>query len=372
MKDFKIGIRDFDKVLKKALAQTYSFSPEFANESDFKHELFHQLHGMEINGHRLGDRLPGYATNILHAEARPRIGLNRRADLLICNPTVKGSFNYEVEAAIELKLTLDADDLKEELIRVSEYTNEIRKLYFASANNPKMNRAVAKNIISEHQPMGATVDVLDRNTILGNKSKAVDSKSRRKSRAKTLLAERVAKCVTATLNLYGKNRADRCHGFFWRNWEYETKREWTFPSEGDFVAQLYHRLRSRLRQSATIRTEYSPLSAFNSDVDVFVNAMDETVGIEVKMNYDNIYKYNRDDTPKLSRRFNAMSREIAEHTNFLVVIQGEHAYAKDNKAIALEKLRKCGSDFSLLYFDEIRDTTIGPVSVEEAQELAIR
>ena len=90
------------------------------------------------------------------------------------------------------------------------------------------------------------------------------------------------------------------------------------------------------------------------------------------MNYDNICKYKRDDTPKLSRKFSAMSNDNLNHSNFLVVIQGEHAYAKDNKAIALEKLRKIGSDFSLLYYDEIRNKAIGPVSVEEAQKLAIR
>ena len=102
-------------------------------------------------------------------------------------------------------------------------------------------------------------------------------------------------------------------------------------------------------------------------MDLFVRRGDETVGVEVKMNYDNICKYKRDDTPKLSRKFSAMSDDNLNHSNFLVVIQGEHAYAKDNKAIALDKLRKTGADFRLLYCNETRNKAIGPVSIEEAQ-----
>ena len=152
MKDFKIRIPEFEKVLKQALSQTYSFSPEFANESDFKHELFHQLHGMEVDGYKLGDKLPGYKTCMLHAEARPRDGLNRKADILICNPTAQRSYNYQTEVVIELKETLDANELNKELSKFSEYNNGIRKLYIASANNPKIDRATAKRIASEHKP----------------------------------------------------------------------------------------------------------------------------------------------------------------------------------------------------------------------------
>ncbi|MXY45775.1 MAG: hypothetical protein F4Y44_02095 [Chloroflexi bacterium] len=171
----------------------------------------------------------------------------------------------------------------------------------------------------------------------------------------------------ATLDLYGKNQGDIRHSFFWRNYEYH-EGNWTFPSEGDFVAQLYHGLRVALGASADIRTEYRPPSAPPRErVDLFVRRGDETVGVEVKMNYDNICKYKRDDTPKLSRKFSAMSDDNLNHSNFLVVIQGEHAYAKDNKAIALDKLRKTGADFRLLYCNETRNKAIGPVSIEEAQ-----
>ena len=71
-KDFKIVPSEFDRVLWQALAETYSSTPRFDNESSLKCELFHQLHGLEVSGHKLGDKLPGHPTCMLHAEARPQ------------------------------------------------------------------------------------------------------------------------------------------------------------------------------------------------------------------------------------------------------------------------------------------------------------
>ncbi len=158
MKDFKIRLREFDKVLKQALAQTYAYSSEFANESDFKHELFHQLHGMEINGYRLGDRLPAHKTSILHSEADPIVGASwvtsrqkPKADILICNPVIEQEYNYKTEIAIELKTSLNSQKLDTEINKFSNYKGTVRKLYIASANNPKIDRAFAKRIASEHK-----------------------------------------------------------------------------------------------------------------------------------------------------------------------------------------------------------------------------
>ena len=368
MKDFKIRITEFDKVLKEALAQTYAYRAEYDNESDFKHELFHQLHALEINGHRLGDKLHGHKTSILHAEARPKAGLNQKADILICDPTIQQDYNYKSEFVIELKKSLNTKDLNTEIDKFAKYSSSVRKLYIASANKPRIDDASIKRTIAERKAPGASVEVLDRSSIQYTPAR----QTHRRSKAKTSLSERTAKCIRDTLILYGKNRKDIRHSFFWRNYEYH-EGDWTFPCEGDFVAQLYHKLRVALGASAVIRTEYRPPSAPPRErVDLFVLRDDETVGTEVKMNYDNICKYKRDDTPKLSRKFSAMSNGNLNHSNFLVVIQGEHAYAKDNKRIALEKLHKAGSDFRLLYYAEHDNKAIGPVSVEEAQELATR
>lgn len=153
MKDFKIGIRPFEKVLKQALAQTYAYRAEFANEADFKHELFHQLHGMEINGCKLGEILPGYKTCMLHAEAKPVNGLTGNgayADLLLCNPTIQRGYNYKTEIVIELKKSLTAKDLNGEIDKFAKYNGAVWKLYIASANKLKIDRATAKRIALEH------------------------------------------------------------------------------------------------------------------------------------------------------------------------------------------------------------------------------
>ena len=292
MKDFKIRIPEFEKVLKQALAQTYSFSSEFANESDFKHELFHQLHTRKVNGYKLGDKLPNYEACMLHAEVDPIVGANwvsprrkPKADILICNPAIEQKFNYKTEIVIELKTSLNSQDLNDEIDKFAGYRGTVRKLYIASANKPRISRENAKPIISEHKPPGASIVVFDRSSI----PHIPAPQSRRRSSDKTALSGRVAKCIKDTLRLYGDDLSDKFHNFFWRNYisQSELMRPWTFPCEGDFVAQLYHRLRTRLKQSATIRTEYHPPSAPpRKRVDLFVEGAFETVGIEVKMNYN--------------------------------------------------------------------------------------
>ncbi len=366
MKDFKIRLREFDKVLKQALAQTYAYSSEFDNESNFKHELFHQLHGMEINGCKLGDKLHGYKTSMLHAEAKPINGLRGKgsyADLLICNPTVQHGFNYKTEIAIELKKSLSEGELRKELGKFSNYSSSVRKLYIASANNPKIDRATAKRIASGHNLSGASIEVFDRSSILHTPA----SQSRRRGIAKTPLSVRVAKCVSTTLKLYGKNREDIYHSFFWRNYEYH-EGEWTFPCEGDFVAQLYNRLRVEFGRTVDIHTECRVLP--RKRVDLFISRQHETVGIEVKINYDNLFRGK--EISNLSEKFDAMSDDNDKHTNFLVVIQGAHAYRGNHRDDSLRRLRQSGSDLRLFHYDEIGNKAIGPVSVEEAQELAIR
>ena len=372
MKDLKIRIRDFDKVLKQALAQTYSYSPYFKDEYDFKHELFHQLHGMEIDGYTLGNRLPGHKTCMLHAEAKPINGMrgnNSYVDLLVCNPTIQCEYSYKTEIAIELKKSLNESELRKEIEKFSHYRDSVRKLYIASANNPKIDRATAKRIVSKHKLPSASIEVLDRSSVPYTSA----PQSLRRSRAKTTLADRVAKCVKDTLNLYGHDLSDRFHNFFWRNWEHETEKPWTFPSEKDFVAQLYHRLRTRLKQSVAIHTEYHPPSTPpRTRVDIFVEGAFETVGIEVKMNYNTNNCANLSVVKSLSQKFDAMSDYNANHANFLVVIQGQDGYGANAKQKALSRLRQTGSKVSLLYYAEHDNEAIGPVSVEEAQELATR
>ena len=82
------------------------------------------------------------------------------------------------------------------------------------------------------------------------------------------------------------------------------------------------------------------------------------------MNYDNFKgKGENAETAKITRKFKAMSREHPNHTNILVVIQGEAAYARDNKERTLEAMRRGGAKFGLMYYDERRNRATGPVKV---------
>ena len=183
--------------------------------------------------------------------------------------------------------------------------------------------------------------------------------------SKRPIADQVSKCIKATLNLYGKGRR-QYHGFFWCNYEYEQSNGWTFPVEGDFNAQLYHRLRSKLPRSASIQSEYRPPSNANSRVDFFIDSPNESVGIEVKMNWDQLRTQPnkvKQEVDSILDKFDAMDARQVNHSNILVVIQGEDGYkqSSNNKSKALRSLR--GSGFSLYYYDERRDRSVGPVII---------
>ena len=361
MRDFQIDIEEVDGVLRQALAQTYSANPSFASESDFKYELFRQLHGLEISGHELGTKLPGRPTCMLHVEANAvngLVGQSRRADLLVCDPTREESFNYRTKVVIELKKSLNKRGLDHELNKFAGYNDRVRNLYVVSANLPVLTRATAMQAASERYPYGSRIEILDRTTIVNHQDEsAVYNAS---SKTECHLVKCVIGCIESTLDLYGKNSRDPRHSFFWRNYEYENEKSWTFPCEGDFTAQLYHRLRSRLGQ-CTIKPEYTTPSAPRSRVDMFVGGEDISVGIEVKINYDNFKgKGDNAETAKLSRKFQAMNRDHANHVNLLVVIQGQDAHKGSNKRNTLSKLRREHAEFGLMYYDEREKVAVGP------------
>ncbi len=359
---FKVDIEEFDGVLRQALSRTYSGGRLFESEAAFKYELFHQLHGMKVGGHKLGARLPGSRTCMLHAEASPINGLAgqlKKADLLICDPTSENPFNYKTRAVVELKKSLTAADLDSEIKKFEGYKSQVPMLYIASANTPQVDREAARGIASKRQPRGTNIEVLDRYEFPVGRAKR--SSRRAEDEGQGRLAVRVAECIKAALDLYGKSRRDPYHGFLWRNYEYEhgSSVGCTFPCEGDFVGQLYSLLRSRLKQ-CVITPEYKTPSASRSRVDLFVDGTSESVGIEVKMNYDN---FKKGEEAKISGKFKAMSLDNPNHTNILVVIQGEAAYAGQNKERTLGNLRRGGARFGLMYYDERNDKAQGPVEI---------
>ena len=353
-----VDIGQFDSLIRDALARTNSHRSEFDNESDFKFELFHNLHRQKLNGHSLGAKLPGSRTCPLHAEAKAENGNAAKADILICNPTRPNGFNYTTEVIIELKDTLTARALRTELEKFGTYRDRsIRRLYLIPANKTTLRDHEKSGILSEYRRSARMLTILDRSSVKpGRVRKARHSGGNRP------LATQVSECIRRTLNLYGKNRR-QYQGFFWCNYEHEINKGWTFPVEGDFNAQFYHFLRSTL-PAAGIRTEYRPSSAVRNRVDFFIADSGESVGIEVKMNWDQFRfqpRKTKQETDAILEKFDAMNHDQSNHSNLLVVIQGEDGHKVNNKSEAMRRLQ--GEDFSLCYFDERRNIPVGPVTI---------
>ena len=353
-----VDLDQIDFLIRRALERTYSVSSKFDNESDFKFELFHQMHGLRLNGRSLGVKWPGAPTCALHAEAKAENGNPAKADLLICDPTSPNAFNYATEMIIELKETLNASALRTELEKFTTYSDRtIRRLYLIPANRTTLTHHQKSGILKEYRRSSRWLTILDRSSVGTRRArKARDSGGNRP------LVDSVTDCIRRTLNLYGKNRK-QYQGFFWCNYEHETNKGWTFPVEGDFNAQLYHLLRSKL-PGADIRTEYRPSSAVRSRADFFIDDSDESVGIEVKMNWDQFKhqpRKKKQEADAILEKFDGMSHHRAGHSNLLVVIQGEDGHKSKNKPEALKRLQ--GEDFSLLYYNERRNTPVGPMVI---------
>ena len=349
-----VDLDHFDTLIRKALAKTYAFRSEYDNESDFKLELFHNLYSSKMNGRSLGVRLPGSPTCALHAEAKAENGNPAKADLLICNPGSPNSFNYSTEVIIELKETLTAKALRTELDKFARYSDRgIRHVYLIPANRTTLSELEKASILKGYRGIARKVTILDRSLVKPSRVRRA-----RNSDGTRPLEEQVSECIRQALNLYGKNRK-QYHGFFWCNYEHETSKGWTFPVEGDFNAQLYHRLRSAM-PSVKIRTEYKPSTAMRSRSDFLIANPSESVGLEVKMNWDQFKlkpQKAKQEADSILEKFEAMHRDRSNHSNVLVVIQGEDGHKSNNKSEALKRLR--GKDFSLFYYDENIGTPVG-------------
>ena len=302
--------------------------------------------------------MPGSPTCALHAEAKAENGNPAKADLLICNPGSPNGFNYATEVIIELKETLTAMSLRTELDKFAKYSDRsIRHVYLIPANRTTLSELEKASILKGYRGIARKVTILDRSFVKPSRVRRA-----RNSDGNRPLKEQVSECIRETLNLYGKSR-NQYHGFFWCNYEHETNKGWTFPVEGDFNAQLYHRLRSKLPAS-DIRTEYRPSSAGRSRADFFIANTGESVGIEVKMNWDQFRfqpRKKKQEFEGILEKFDAMNHDRASHSNLLVVIQSEDGHKSNNKAEAFKHLH--GEDFSLFYYDERRNTPVGPMVI---------
>ncbi len=161
-----VDLKKFDALIERALARTYSAQDRFDNESDFKFELYHHLHQLKLNDHRLGNRMPGHPTCPLHVEAKAENGNPSKADLLVCNPVSRRPFNYAAELVIELKETLDSKALSTEVAKFTRYTGRgIRRLYLIPGNRTTLTESQKSTILSAYPRVARKLSILDRSMI---------------------------------------------------------------------------------------------------------------------------------------------------------------------------------------------------------------
>ena len=253
---------------------------------------------------------------------------------------------------IELKETLNAGSFRKEVEKFNSYgDNGIRRLYVIPANRNILSYDQETSIRVEHKLTEGSVMVYDRSRI-----PRVRLKRHGRDCLGSPLAESVSACIEEVLQMYGENRC-QYHGFFWCNYEHERSKGWTFPVEGDFNAQLYHLLRTRLPDGTMIYTEYR-LAEYRTDF--FITRSGESFAVEVKMNWDQFRiqpNKKQQEVTSILQKFGHMGAERASHTNIVVVIQGEDGRRPNNKLTALRDLAAGGVPLDLFYYDERKDLT---------------
>jgi hypothetical protein len=125
-----------------AVQRAFGFSGwPYANEFELEHELFHCLADIVVDGVELTQTVPGTSTRRLHAGGKVVNGNPCKADLLICDPHRRQSFNYEVDRVIELKKFLSRASIAGELKKFSTYARPFEALYLVAPT--PMTSAVA-------------------------------------------------------------------------------------------------------------------------------------------------------------------------------------------------------------------------------------
>ena len=339
-----------------AVSRTFGFSGwKYANEFEFKHELFHRLASLTANGIGLAQQVPRTPSCRLHAEGKVLNGYARKADLLICDPRRRQSFNYEVEYVIELKRALTARTVAEELEKFRSYGRVYKALYLI-APSPSNARAELdiEDPSSIHLLHPGILAPIQGSDFIGNQVLDLDD-------ALTI----VERAIDDTLGLYGRGR-EQYHSFFWCNYEHETWRKHSFPSEGDFNAHLYHALRQLLPATVEIRSEVHPPGESKLRVD-FVICDGEgrwAIPIEVKMNWDQFKPAYRNGSVKTAEasliihRLQAIAAAYPLARPVLVVIQGEWQLPRDIRSRALPLLEASEKPLELVMYDEQREMVV--------------
>ena len=342
-----------DSHLATALRNAWRFlGPNVRNESDFKFELFHQLASLEVEGVALCDQVPDTNSCRLHAETKIENGNNAKADLSICDPSTRMAFNYRVDYALELKTRFTEVEIGREFIKLAAYADAERHYYFLSALPSKHSSC---DIQARLEKTGQFCTVIQ--------PTAADFDGSCESHqyvAPITSQERdhlIASTITEVLELYGKLRA-QFHGFFWCNYEREQHRGFTYPCEGDFTCQLYHRLRQRFPNAKIFTEEVCSEDArWRIDLVVFLDSV--AIPIEIKMNWDQFENKRHKDglmkeveASRICERLHRLSKCKTVASAFVILIQGHWRQPSQRREVGLGVFSKTRVPFTLWCFDE--------------------
>lgn len=351
-----MDVSDMNQMIRRAVARTFGFKGwSFANEFEFKHELFHWLAQEHVDGVPLCERAPGHPSCRLHVEAKPVNGRPQKADLLLCDPTRRMGFNYEPQVLVELKQRLSSKTISEELAKLQAYGRSFDALYLAapgSANDElEQTEHAGTRVYLLHPGCLATVQGAD---FVGDEGIQLET-----------AVGLIRMAVDATLLRYGSGRS-QFHSFFWCNYEHELSRGHSYPCEGDFNAQLYHALRLKLPASVEIRSEVHPVGESRQRVDFLIadRQLRWAIPIEVKMNWDQFKPAFRDGARKtpeavtIVNRLKGASEHYPAWQRMLIVVQGHWAMKRDVRSQALPILERCSYPLELVMYDELTDRIV--------------
>lgn len=321
----------FSSMLRESVAAAYIYKQNYANESDFKFELYHQLALNRFNNSFLHQKAMNANTCYLHSEGKPENGNPAKADLLVCNPYQFQKFNFYVDYILEIKKIMNVNNVGIEIAKLKSYRKEYTKVYFISVDN--VNDVVKKSV-EDLASTGRQKVVL---LYPGNLRSTEAVASNRIQYNIDEVSKIVESSIEYALNLYA-NGMRQFHGFYWCNYEHETNKKFTYPCEGDFICQLYHDIRNKL-PSINILSEFHPgQNNHRIDLVVFPNDKSWCIPIDVKMNWDQFKrkfeKSGKEKTPEaelILERFDELGTVFPKLYPIIVVIQGENAQETNKK-----------------------------------------
>jgi len=356
---FEINIKELMEDVSPNL-QIYANSNGFQNENNFKSELFHHICCKKYNNVSFGEQYPGSKTCIAHCEAKVENGTNAiKADLIFCDPSAKmqgagSTFNYQVTAVFELKKTFSKIDIENEINKYHKYNKKNEQYFFIDPYRDKKISAELLDYVEKENIKYITFTSKPKCMVENyNYKVALDS---------------VYSAIGESLYLYGKNNS-KFQSFYWCNYEWGTVPNLTYPSEGDFNAHLYHRLKTKMPYSH-IETEFSVGKNKRIDIVLLGPNKEWCIPIEVKMNWDQ-FKRNKNEAETILNRFDELQKlNFKKFTPILIVIQGDiyssiiypPVDSRNNKHNALSYFNKSNSKITILSYNESTNQVGSPTS----------